>query len=71
MEKELVILFLVLSLFMIGVVSFIHFVNVTDCNDISESTSYESKHITLGGCYVKIDGKWVPQENWLVSEETK
>lgn len=43
-----------------------YFVEVESCNALQEESKLETKHEFWNGCFVKIDGKWVPQKNWKV-----
>ena len=39
------------------------------CHDITEETGTPAKHDWLSGCYVKVNGKWVPEGRWRNVDE--
>lgn len=55
-----VITFLAIALFV--VVPF--FWSSRRCADVQEETGVSTKWSILSGCYVQLDGKWVPEERW-------
>jgi len=39
------------------------------CVDIESQTKYETKFSIFSGCYVHVDGRWVPRESWRGEQE--
>ena len=41
---------------------------VLKCNDIETEAIRPTKYSVVSGCYVQIDGKWIPAERWRGAE---
>lgn len=37
-----------------------------ECNNIASTTGRETRYELTGGCYIEVDGEWVPKKNWIV-----
>ena len=43
--------------------------SVASCSDTAEQANVPTKHSIWSGCYVQIDGHWVPADRWRSIEE--
>lgn len=39
------------------------------CDQLGEMTGKETKWRVLSGCYVKVDGRWIPRDSWRGEQE--
>jgi hypothetical protein len=40
-----------------------------ECLDLDSQTPYKTKFSVLSGCYVEVDGRWVPRDSWRGEQE--
>lgn len=68
-ELELIvdiILLVLLIIFIIGIP--VYFVEKASCARVWDE-AYPSRYTLWEGCQIKIDGKWIPQESFILNKQ--
>jgi len=43
--------------------------NDLSCSSLGREAGVQTKYTALSGCFVKINGKWIPENRWRTIEE--
>ncbi len=41
------------------------------CNEVHELTGKQTEWRLISGCYVKVDGRWIPMDAWRGEQEVR
>lgn len=56
------------ALITIGIISLIvagaYFVARAECNRVASDSNIKTSYRFIGGCYVEVNGRMIPKENW-------
>ena len=67
MENDIRFSAAVLAAFVGGCILLGYLFTSYQCDNLSLITGKPTKYDFVSGCFVKIDGNWVPEERWRVS----
>lgn len=42
-------------------------VDEATCRQVAAKAGNPTKHAMMSGCWVKVDGRWVPYDKWIVN----
>lgn len=43
--------------------------SVMTCDNLGKEANVATKHNVLNGCFVNVDGKWIPEGRWRAVDE--
>lgn len=62
--KITMVLGLIITLIFLGIMALGPLIERAKCNRISSDSNIKTSYRLLGGCYVEVNGRMIPKENW-------
>jgi hypothetical protein len=57
------------AIVLLGAFCFSYACNDLSCSSLRQEAGVQTKYTVLNGCFVKINGKWIPENRWRTIEE--
>lgn len=63
MSEGWLVLAAVVSAFLVMIVATVGMGKI-GCDDLGDNSAVKTKYSWISGCYVHVDGRWIPRDSW-------